>query len=278
MLWIGPISDQERTNPSSSARTIAAAAPPMNRLRECSVGARVLGDEGVRPRSRGVRELRRLAVEASSQGPLPSTRRECDCSPLRSAWTIWTSTAVRSSSIAPDPAQRALVLGRRAKSKAVVRRWKPEAAERRSGSPGRGELLLCRPRPCSVPGRLLPEVSLDPLGEQPLHLARIAPKLAVGGGPRLERPERIDTLVGLPEEPKPEHRHDDDEQRRPDEGDEQLGVNPGRDAPDSPDQRIAGRAQQPTLPGTSAAASWCATEVRRHLLRSSARSCRRRSS
>ena len=36
MLWIGPISDHERTNPSSSARTIAPAATPMNRLRECS--------------------------------------------------------------------------------------------------------------------------------------------------------------------------------------------------------------------------------------------------
>ena len=36
MLWIGPITDHERTNPSSSARTIAPAATPMNRLRECS--------------------------------------------------------------------------------------------------------------------------------------------------------------------------------------------------------------------------------------------------
>ena len=34
MRWIGPMSDHERTNPSSSARTIAPAATPMNRFRE----------------------------------------------------------------------------------------------------------------------------------------------------------------------------------------------------------------------------------------------------
>ena len=34
MRWIGPISDQERTKPSRSARTIAPAATPMNRFRE----------------------------------------------------------------------------------------------------------------------------------------------------------------------------------------------------------------------------------------------------
>ena len=31
--WIGPITDHERASPRSSARTIAAAATPMNRLR-----------------------------------------------------------------------------------------------------------------------------------------------------------------------------------------------------------------------------------------------------
>ena len=34
MRWIGPISDQESTSPSSKARTIAPAATPMNRFRE----------------------------------------------------------------------------------------------------------------------------------------------------------------------------------------------------------------------------------------------------
>ena len=47
----------------------------------------------------------------------------------------------------------------------------------------------------------------------------------------------------------------DDEERRPHEGDEQLGVDAGGDAPDSLDQRIAGRGQQPALPGTRLAAS-----------------------
>ena len=34
MFWIGRITDHERTNPSSSARTIAPAATPMKRIRE----------------------------------------------------------------------------------------------------------------------------------------------------------------------------------------------------------------------------------------------------
>ena len=34
ICWIGPITDHERTKPSSNARTIAPAATPMKRLRE----------------------------------------------------------------------------------------------------------------------------------------------------------------------------------------------------------------------------------------------------
>ena len=43
--WIGPTSDQERAIPSTSARTSADAATPMNRSREPLVGSLVLRDQ-----------------------------------------------------------------------------------------------------------------------------------------------------------------------------------------------------------------------------------------
>ena len=76
--WIGPISDHERTNPSSSARTIAPAATPMNRFRELVVRARVLGDQGVGPRRRGIGELGRELVEVDGE-QLGLVRRDGSC-------------------------------------------------------------------------------------------------------------------------------------------------------------------------------------------------------
>ena len=103
-------------------------------------------------------------------------------------------------------------------------------------------------------------------------MAGVAPELAVGKGPLLERPEGLDPLVRLPEEAKPEHADADDEQGSAHEGDEQLDVDAGGQAADRPDERIVGRAQQPTLRGTG-----CCLLLRdgflRHVLRSSARPC-----
>ena len=80
-------------------------------------------------------------------------------------------------------------------------------------------------------------------------MSRVALQLAVGEGSLLERPECLHSLVRLPEEAESEHCDDDDQQRRPHERDEQLGVNASRQAADSPDQRIAHGAQQPPRSG-----------------------------
>ena len=78
----------------------------------------------------------------------------------------------------------------------------------------------------------------------------VAPQLAVGERSHLERPQRRHSLVGLSEESEPEHSHHDDEQGRAHERDEELDVDAGRHAADSPDERVIGRAQQPAFRGT----------------------------
>ena len=56
----------------------------------------------------------------------------------------------------------------------------------------------------------------------------VAPELAVGERPFLERSQGFHTLVRLPQQAEPEHADSDHEQRRAHEGDEQLEVNPRR--------------------------------------------------
>ena len=91
------------------------------------------------------------------------------------------------------------------------------------------------------------EVVVDVLLEEQTYVERVASELAVRGGPLLELPEGRHPLVRLPEEAEPEHGDGDDQQGSPHEGDEQLGVDPGRHAADRPDDGIVGRAQQTPL-------------------------------
>ena len=78
----------------------------------------------------------------------------------------------------------------------------------------------------------------------------VAPKLAVCEGSHLERPERPHSLVGLSEESEPEDSHHDDEQGGADERDEELDVDAGRHAADSPDERVIAGRQQPAFRST----------------------------
>ena len=75
----------------------------------------------------------------------------------------------------------------------------------------------------------------------------VASELAVAERPVLERSERHHPLVRLPEEAEPEEADPDHEQGRPDEGDEQLDVDPGRQTGNRPHERIVRRAQQSAL-------------------------------
>ena len=175
-----------------------------------------------------------------------------------------------------DPAQEPLVLGRRPESEIVGkgRRRKQFGGTRYrpvDGAAARAEVLLVLIREDLV------EVGPHPLGEQEANVAGVAPELAVCEGSHLERPERLHSLVGLSEESQPEHSQDDDEQGRAHERDEQLDVDAGRHAADSPDERVVGRAQQPAFRGTG-----CCVLMRdgllRQVLRSSALTCCPRSS
>ena len=77
MLWIGPISDHDRTNPSSSASTSAPAATPMNSARELA------------------KELAFRAISSSTSARVPSARSAASW--LRSLASC--STSARSGSI-----------------------------------------------------------------------------------------------------------------------------------------------------------------------------------
>ena len=84
MLWIGPISDHDRMNPSNSASTSAAAATPMNSARELA------------------NELAFRAISSSTSARVPSARsavnvlRSLESAPL-SPGSVSTSSAVASS-------------------------------------------------------------------------------------------------------------------------------------------------------------------------------------
>ncbi len=78
-------------------------------------------------------------------------------------------------------------------------------------------------------------------------MAGIAPELAVRKGSLLERAERLHPLVRQPEQSQPQNAEDDHEQGSADEGDEQLGVDAGRQPSHRPDERVVGRAQQPAF-------------------------------
>jgi len=88
-------------------------------------------------------------------------------------------------------------------------------------------------------------VPADVLGLQQTDMLGVALEPAVGEGTLLQSPQGLDALVRLAEQAQPEQPEHDDEQDGADERDEQLGVHPGRDAPDGPDQRVVGRARQP---------------------------------
>jgi hypothetical protein len=118
-------------------------------------------------------------------------------------------------------------------------------------------------------GEVFVEIPCDVLGLENTNVTGVAAQLAVCKGSDLELPERLHSLVGLSEESQPEHTQHNDEQGRANERDEQLHVDPRRHAADSPDDRVVGRAQQPTLRDTGGGVllwGW----FRRQVLRSSA--------
>ena len=108
---MGPISDQESTNPSSSASRIAPAATPMKRFRElvyalafCSIKASVRA--AVAFASSVASWLRSTASRSArvrkGVGTSPGANRMISC-----------ITSESCPARRPDPAQEALVLGRR---------------------------------------------------------------------------------------------------------------------------------------------------------------------
>ena len=91
-------------------------------------------------------------------------------------------------------------------------------------------------------GEVFVEVPCDVLGLQNTNVTGVAAKVAIREGSDLERPDRLHSLVGLAEESEPEHTQHDDQQGRANERDEQLDVDPSRQAADGPDDRVVGRA------------------------------------
>jgi hypothetical protein len=75
----------------------------------------------------------------------------------------------------------------------------------------------------------------------------VALELAVREGSFLERPEPPHAVVRLREDAQPEHADGDEQHRGAHEGDEQLGMDLGRQAADSSDERTVARAQPPAL-------------------------------
>ena len=240
------------------------------------VGARVLGDDGVRPRRHGVRELRRVLVEVDAEqlGPRAKGRHSFG-RPVAGLDDLLVHARELPAGCA-DSAQKRLVLGWRSESEIVGigRRGNQCDGARDRLVDGQGacaELMLVQV------GEVLVEVPCDVLGLQNTNVTGVAAELAVCEGSDLERPERLHSLVGLSEESEPEHPQHDDEQGRAHERDEQLDADPGRHAADSPDDRVVGRAQQPTLRDTGCCVL-LRDGFRRQVLRSSALTCFPRSS
>ena len=231
------------------------------------VCARVLGDEVVGTRRRGVCELGRVLVRGRRRAARRHAERRRSPRARAAASTISLSSLREPLAGLPDPAQELLVLGRRPESEAGRERSMPESVRRRSRPPGRQP---GRPGSrSSVSPEDLVEVAIDVLGEQEANVAGVAPELAVCGGPLLERPERLHPLVGLPEESEAEHSHDDDEQGRAHERDEQLDVDAAGTRPTARTSGLSAGLSSRRFEAP-AALSCCATASLRHVLRSSA--------
>ena len=75
----------------------------------------------------------------------------------------------------------------------------------------------------------------------------VALELAVGEGSLLERSEATYPVVRLPEHPLPEHADCDEQHGSAHEREEQLGLDLGRQAADSSDERIVAPAERPPV-------------------------------
>ena len=99
----------------------------------------------------------------------------------------------------------------------------------------------------------------------------VALELAVREGSFLERPEPPYPVVRLREDAQPEHADSDEQHRSAHERDEQLGVDLGRQAADSSDERIVAPVQRPALLDDGSLSLLCCLSFRQGL-RGSARS------
>ena len=254
MFWIGPITDHERTNPSSSARTIAPAATPMNRARELAKELAFRAIEILDLLSRPVRQRSRVLVEVAREQLRVSTQRQ-------------------------HLADRPLVLDRRA----LVERdelllHQPPELIGRDLDPSKDVLIFWRRRESeSIRGR----ARLEPLGlvhrdlihgerERPACLGAPSGQTTLKSGPAfsartprrypaaawillystarcLEKPNARDAIVRLAEHELAEQAHRDEQHGRADERDQELRPNLHRQAGNGPDEWIPD--PSPPLPG-----------------------------
>ena len=111
---------------------------------------------------------------------------------------------------------------------------------------------------CQVDGHHLPtaqlqrvrvvgdvEATRDVLSEQQADLLRAVLELPVRQGAGLEFVDRLDSLIRLAEDAQTQQPHHYDQERRRQEGGQQLGMDPRRHAPDREDEWIVGGAQSP---------------------------------
>ncbi len=208
------------------------------------VRARVLGGQGVGLRSGDVRELGCTLVEGDRERLGSHSKRRLSRRAGLAGFDEFSHDPGEPLSRRPDPLEVDLVLGRWPEQQVVGER------RGRDQSDGARDRLVDRQADCVVlrpvqVREVLVEVPADVLRLQQAHVGGVGPELAVGERSLLEGPQRLDALVRLAEQAKPEHSQDDHEQGGAHERDEELGVHPCGKASDRADEPVVGRAQQP---------------------------------
>ena len=203
---------------------------------------RVLCDQVVGLRRRRVGEHRGAPVEVHGEQLGPVTKgslgRNRPAPGCRDVAHQHREAAALPTDLAQDP----LVLGRRHEPEPVGTRGGPNACERIQDGPVQCGCRGPATRQPDGPDRVEPLVNV--LREQQPHVVRVALELAVRERALLKGPEPFRSVVRLTEDSQSEQADGHHEHRSADECDEQLDVDPRRQAPDRSGDRVVAPAQR----------------------------------
>ena len=246
--WIGSISDQDRTNPRIRASTSAVIATPIKRSRELSY-ARAF--RAIRspilsrvPFSSSSASCFRSLASISARGRSPSmTAPSGSC--LSSSMSLCITTASRSA-FRPIDRERGRFFGGGSESQLIRCGCRPDAVGGVSDRLVDSHRLLPRIR-SSNPRPPLAELPARVLCEEPAQMPRISLEPCDAERPLLEGAETPRAVVRLVLDAEPEQTDGDEEHRRPNECDQELGVDRGRHTADRLDDRIVPTAKRSPL-------------------------------